>query len=83
MHLNEKSGGNDKNVGIISYFREATFECNLVDVGCKGVGCKGHPFTWSNRQFGPHNIEKRLDRALCSKDWGYFFLDEVVTNMLM
>lgn len=58
MHLNEKSGGNDKNVGIISYFREAAYKCNLVD-----VGCKGRPFTWSNRQFGPHNIEKRLDRA--------------------
>lgn len=66
MHLNEKSGGNDKNVGIISYFREAAYKCNLVD-----VGCKGRPFTWSNRQFGPHNIEKRLDRlGVFVSRWG-------------
>lgn len=33
----------------------------------------GYPFTWCNRRFGPQIIEERLDRALCSKNWGNIF----------
>ncbi|KAH9769036.1 hypothetical protein KPL71_011840 [Citrus sinensis] len=67
MHPNEKSGGNDRNVSMISEFREVAYECNLIDVG----------------QFGSHHIEERLDRALCSKDWGNFFQEKAVTNMVI
>ncbi|KAH9716467.1 hypothetical protein KPL71_021472 [Citrus sinensis] len=78
MHPNKKSSGNDRNVSMISEFREVAYECNLIN-----VGYKGHPFTWSNRQFRSHHIEERLDRALYSKDWGNFFQEEAVTNMVM
>ena len=78
MHPNEKSGGNDRNVSMISEFREVVYECNLLD-----MGYKGHPYTWSNRQFGYHHIEERLDRALCSQDLGNCFQEEIVTNMVM
>ena len=33
----------------------------------------GYPFTWCNRRFGPQIIKERLDRALCSKNWGNIF----------
>ena len=37
------------------------------------VGCKGYPYTWSNKRFDANYIEKWLDRFLCSKDWGNKF----------
>ena len=37
------------------------------------MGFKGHPFTWSNRRFGPQLVEERLDRFLYCKDWGGMF----------
>ena len=46
---------------MISEFRKAIQECDLKD-----LGCSGHPFTWSNRRYGPHFIEERLDKFLGS-----------------
>ena len=63
LNLNEKLGGNDQNLNMVVDFREAMNDCNLVD-----LGCKGYPFTWSNKIYGPHLIEERLDRFLRSKD---------------
>lgn len=58
----EKNGGQDRNVNMMLSFREAVQVCNLID-----VGCKGYPFTWSNRRFGPHLAEERLDRFFVVK----------------
>lgn len=46
LHLNEKSGGNERNLNMVAEFRETIQTCNFVDIGCKG--CQ---FTWSNRFF--------------------------------
>lgn len=59
LHLNEKKGGNVREVNMISDFRDAIQECGLTD-----LGCKGRTFTWSNRRYGLNFIEERLDRFL-------------------
>ncbi|KAH9770133.1 hypothetical protein KPL71_012275 [Citrus sinensis] len=64
LNLNEKLGGNDRCLNMVAEFREAVTDCSLVD-----LGCKGYPFTWSNKRYGPHLIEERLDRFLGSKGW--------------
>lgn len=47
LNLQEKLGGNEKNIEMVIKFREAVQACNLVD-----MGYKGYPFTWSNRRYG-------------------------------
>lgn len=53
LHLDEKNGQNDRDVYMISEFRDAIQVCNLKD-----LGFTGHPFTWSNMRFGPPFIEE-------------------------
>ena len=69
MGINEKNGGNKKNVNVVVEFRE---------VMCR----KGYPYTWSNKRFGANYIEEWLDRFLCSKDWGNKFQDSTATNLV-
>lgn len=68
-----KSGGLDRNDNAIAEFRDAVSECKLSDLErkvseCKlsDLGSKRHPFTWSNRQFGPCHIEEKLDKFFCN-----------------
>ena len=77
LNLQEKSGGNEKNMDMVVKFREVVQACNLVD-----MEYKGYPFTWSNRRYGQHFIEERLDRFLCSNDWSKNFHDLAVTNLV-
>ena len=77
MHFNEKNGGNDRELSMITDFREAVQDCNLRD-----LGCNGYPFTWSNRRFGTHFIKEQLDRFMCSNDWSNFFQDQAATNLV-
>lgn len=63
---------------MVTSFREVVQACILVD-----LGCTSYPFTWSNRRFGPHLIEERLDKFLCSRDWANNFYDPPATNLLM
>lgn len=63
LHLNEKAGRHKRCASAVNEFREAIKECRLSD-----LSCKGRPFTWSNRRFGPHLVEERLDRFLCCKN---------------
>ncbi|KAL9419818.1 hypothetical protein AB3S75_037560 [Citrus x aurantiifolia] len=76
MHLHEKIGGNDRKLSLITYFREAIKDSGLTD-----LGYKGYLFTWCNRRFGPQIIEERLDRALCSKNWGNIFQEFPVVHL--
>lgn len=69
LHPSEKVGGTDRSLNMISEFREALQDCNLVD-----LGCKGYPFTWSNGRFGPHFVEERWDRFLYN-EWRDIFYD--------
>lgn len=48
LNLNEKLGGNDRCLNMVADFREAVNDCSLVD-----LGCKGYPFMWSNKRYGP------------------------------
>ena len=62
LSLNEKIGGNEKQVNSVADFREVVRECELID-----LGFTGYLFTWSNRRFGVGSIEERLDRFLYNK----------------
>lgn len=66
-----------ENVNMVADFRKPIDDCNLVDAGCT---C--YPFTWSNRRFGPHLIEERLDRFFYSKDWEKNLYDSMVNNLI-
>ncbi|KAL9422716.1 hypothetical protein AB3S75_034905 [Citrus x aurantiifolia] len=76
LHPNEKLGGKDRNLDMVAAFRETVKDCNLID-----LGCKGYPFTWSNRRFGPQLIEERLDRFLGSKDLEQSPYNLIVSNI--
>lgn len=62
LSLNEKIGGKEKRIIEVNEFRRALRDCDLKD-----LGSSGYPFTWSNRRFGPHIIEEKLDRFLCNR----------------
>ena len=61
---------------MVTAFRETVNDCNLID-----LGCRGYPFTWSNRRFGPQLIEERLDRFFGSKDWDQNPYNLIVSNL--
>ncbi|KAH9735375.1 reverse transcriptase domain-containing protein [Citrus sinensis] len=77
LNLNEKLGGNEKQVNSVADFREVVRECDFID-----MGFKGYPFTWSNRRFGVGLIEERLDRFLCSRSWGNYFQEKAAMNLV-
>ncbi|KAH9681142.1 reverse transcriptase domain-containing protein [Citrus sinensis] len=77
LSLNEKSGGNEKNIRMVSDFREAVRDSKLTD-----LGYKGYQFTWSNGRFGPHFVEERLDIFLCNDEWGNHFQETEGTNLV-
>lgn len=64
LYLHEKNGGNDRDLKVVSEFKKVIQDCNLID-----MGSQGHPYTWSNRRFGPYFIEEKLEKFLYSKDW--------------
>ncbi|KAL9436888.1 hypothetical protein AB3S75_022853 [Citrus x aurantiifolia] len=76
LHPFEKSGGNERHLRLITDFREALRDCDLLD-----IGYKGYPFTWSNGKFGPAFVEERLDRFVCNGAWRDIFSDVVATNI--
>ncbi|KAH9735301.1 polyubiquitin 3 [Citrus sinensis] len=77
LNTNEKIGGNERNVSMLTDFREALTECDL-----RGMGCTGYPFTWSNRRFGVDLIEERLDRFLYNRGWGNYFQEKVALDLV-
>lgn len=58
-------GGNERSLNTVADFREVVNECNLKD-----IECRGYPFTWSNRRFGSHFVEEKLDRFFWVKGLG-------------
>lgn len=76
LHPYEKSGGNERQLSLITYFREALRDCDLLD-----VGYKGYPFTQSNGRFGPAFVEEKLDRFVCNSAWRDIFSDSATTNI--
>ncbi|KAH9747206.1 reverse transcriptase domain-containing protein [Citrus sinensis] len=69
-------GGNDRSLSMVAEFRDAVRECKLVD-----IECRGYPFTWSNRRFGPHFVEEKLDRFFGSKEWEAGLSELVAYNL--
>ena len=76
LRMNEKTGKNERRVSNVNEFREAV---NFF--GLRDMGFKGHPFTWSNRRFGPQLVEERLDRFLCCKTWGVCFMKQQLNTL--
>lgn len=76
LYPNEKIEGNDRSVNMISEFKEALHDWNLID-----LGCKGYPFTWGYGRFGLDFIKERLDRCLCNKDWRDIYKDCTTINL--
>ncbi|KAH9715526.1 putative reverse transcriptase/RNA-dependent DNA polymerase [Citrus sinensis] len=76
LHLDEKRGGNDRNVNLINDFREGLRDCGLKDVGYRGCA-----FTWNNGRYGKGFVEERLDRFVCSKAWSDRFVDCAASNL--
>ena len=77
LNLNKKTGDVQRDARVIADFRDAVKECKLID-----LGSRGHPFTWSNRQFGPYLIEEKLDRFLHNQEWRAKFYDDLATNLV-
>jgi hypothetical protein len=59
LDATEQIGGNERQEWMMEGFREATEYCQFSDLGISGL-----PYTWSNKQQFPNNINVRLDRAL-------------------
>ncbi|KAH9717801.1 hypothetical protein KPL71_021975 [Citrus sinensis] len=76
LNLNEKTGGNDRNLSMVADFKEVINECKLSD-----IECRGYPFTWSNRRFGPHFVEEKLDRFLGSQEWEVGGIELIAYNL--
>lgn len=76
LNPNEKMGGNDKNLSMVAEFRDAVRECKLVN-----IECRGYPFTWSNRRFGLHFVEEKLNRFFGSKEWEAGLTELVAYNL--
>lgn len=76
LHLSEKTG-KERCVSAVNDFREAIRFCGLSD-----LGCKGYPFTWSNRRFRAHLVEERLDIFLSCENWRRAFQDTSATTLL-
>ena len=80
MHWNIQSSGINAKTTYLDVAKEAGWEAvkdfNLVD-----LGCKGYPFMWSNKRYGPYLIEEKLDRFLGSKDWEQSSYKLTVTNL--
>lgn len=74
--MDEKKGGNDRDVRMINDFREAVQENGLVD-----MGFSGRPYTWSNKRYGQQFIEERLDRCFCCTNWKKHFHDLLVVHL--
>lgn len=68
LQLNEKTGKQDRSVYVVNEFKEAVKFCGLID-----LRCKGRPFTWSNKRFGPQLVKEKLDMFFCYKNWGSIF----------
>ncbi|XP_052299726.1 uncharacterized protein LOC127903104 [Citrus sinensis] len=77
LRLDEKSGGNDKNIRMVSEFKEAVQDSKLAD-----LGYKGYQFTWCNGMDGQHFVEERLDRFLCNEEWGNHFQEQPCQNLV-
>lgn len=64
LHSYEKIGGDERRYEMITVFKEAVLDYNLV-----ALGYKRYLFTWAICRFGPYFVEEKLDRFLCNKYW--------------
>jgi hypothetical protein len=61
----------------MSLFRDALNDCDLVDLGFKGL-----PFTYDNGRGGAANVKVRLDRAIADTGWRNLFGDATLRHMV-
>ncbi|XP_042939562.1 uncharacterized protein LOC122274604 [Carya illinoinensis] len=64
----EKEGATPKPFSQMERFREALYECGLIDLGF--IGTK---FTWSNKREGEGFTKERLNRGFCNNSWTQLF----------
>lgn len=73
LHAREKEGGRAFNHRAGQQFAQCIFDCNLVDLGCKGPF-----FTWRSS-----TLKERLDRALGNTQWQSLFPNCSIINVPM
>jgi hypothetical protein len=61
----------------MSLFRDALNDCDLVDLGFKGL-----PFTYDNGRGRAANVKVRLDRAVADTGWRDLFGDATLRHMV-
>ncbi|XP_019183645.1 PREDICTED: uncharacterized protein LOC109178466 [Ipomoea nil] len=65
LYQHEKKGGNPYPNSLLRGFGDAVDDCGLMQ-----MPMRGHQFTWQKGKGTPNWIEKRLDKALITNDWG-------------
>jgi hypothetical protein len=61
LQLEDKKGDNPHLLSLLQGFRNIVEDCNLID-----ISLMGYPFTWERGRGTPAQVQKRLDRALCT-----------------
>jgi hypothetical protein len=77
LYQHEQLGGNPRNEGQMSAFRECLMDCGLTD-----LGYKGYSFTWSNRREGDANVQVRLYRGVATASFLDLFPDSHVEHVM-
>jgi exonuclease III len=63
-------------VAQMEAFREALFDCNLLDLGFSRV-----PYTYDNKRSGRANVKVRLDRAVACPAWRNQYAESRVQHL--
>ncbi|KAL5800890.1 hypothetical protein ACOSQ3_032522 [Xanthoceras sorbifolium] len=68
LHMEEKSGGNERTGPGMFNFCSIVELCDFVDLGFSGP-----LFTWNNKRGGARNVQERLDRFFATSHWVNLF----------
>lgn len=77
LAANEKIGVHDRPSWMINGFRDAVFDCDLVD-----IPLRGHPFMWFKSLGTERAVEVRLDRAMANGGWLSIFSEATLSNVV-
>jgi hypothetical protein len=73
----EHFSASERNERQMAAFRDTLFQCDLHDLGYKGL-----PWTFDNKKVGIRNVKVRLDRAVASPSWMANFPNATVSHLV-